>query len=304
MKRLITVWMVIVLFGTGYARAGTWTTLDLPGEIPHHSWITGISGNNLVGYTLYADVSNFLYNGTNWTSLDIPDALGSANVMDISGNNIVGYCHAGSSREHGLFYNSSSWTTLDVPDAGSGGATIMNGISGSNIVGYYQDASYNQHGFLYNTIGQTWTTLDVSGSNATAIFGIDSSNLVGEYQDGSGGHGFLYNTTTRIWTTIDKPGAIGSTRITGISGNNLVGINTSGYHGFLYNLPSNSWTELDAPGAYMTYIYGIDGDNVVGAYFSNNVEGIGCWHGFVYTIPEPATLLLLGLGAVMLRRKR
>jgi hypothetical protein len=44
----------------------------------------------------------------------------------------------------------------------------------------------------------------------------------------------------------------------------------------------------------------IDGSNIIGSYGDNtSIYG----HGFIYEIPEPSTLLLLGLGMVMLRRK-
>ncbi len=43
----------------------------------------------------------------------------------------------------------------------------------------------------------------------------------------------------------------------------------------------------------------IDGLNLVGAYS----DDYG-WHGFVYTIPEPATLLILGLGGLAIRHRR
>lgn len=52
-------------------------------------------------------------------------------------------------------------------------------------------------------------------------------------------------------------------------------------------------------GAMHTDPYAIDGDNVVGFYH----DGFR-YHGFVYVIPEPATLLLFGLGVVMLRTRR
>jgi hypothetical protein len=60
------------------------------------------------------------------------------------------------------------------------------------------------------------------------------------------------------------------------------------------------WTTLDAPGASSTYPYGVDGYHIVGYYYNETDVN----HGFVYTIPEPTTFVLLSLGAVMLRRKR
>ena len=49
MKKLITICVVIVLFGTGYVMAGTWTTLDMPGAIWTEAY--GIDGSNIVGGT-------------------------------------------------------------------------------------------------------------------------------------------------------------------------------------------------------------------------------------------------------------
>lgn len=48
----------------------------------------------------------------------------------------------------------------------------------------------------------------------------------------------------------------------------------------------------------MSALMGIDGSNIVGGYGDSTGS-----HGFLYAIPEPATLLLLGLGAAMVRRK-
>ena len=97
------------------------------------------------------------------------------------------------------------------------------------------------------------------------------------------------------------PGAI-RTYINGIDGSNLVGYYQDAqspyhYHGFLYN--GTNWTTLDFPGATATYISGIDGGNLVGMY----QNGSGS-HGFIYTIPEPATLLLLGFGLAIAAKRR
>jgi hypothetical protein len=70
-----------------------------------------------------------------------------------------------------------------------------------------------------------------------------------------------------------------------------------GTHSFLYD--GTNWIIIDKPGATRTFINGIDGSNIVGYY--QDTSGL---HGFLYTIPEPATLLLLGLGALIAVNRR
>lgn len=98
---------------------------------------------------------------------------------------------------------------------------------------------------------------------------------------------------------VDAPGEILRTDLRAIDGSNLVGFyrDLDGKdNGFIYN--GTTWTTLNMPGAGATRIFGIDGSHLVGYY---SVSGT---HGFVYEIPEPATLLLFGLGALMFRKRR
>jgi hypothetical protein len=44
---------------------------------------------------------------------------------------------------------------------------------------------------------------------------------------------------------------------------------------------------------------GIRGDSIVGSYKDSS----DVWCGFVYTICEPATLVLLGVGGMMMRKR-
>jgi hypothetical protein len=125
--------------------------------------------------------------------------------------------------------------------------------------------------------------------------GIDGSNVTGFY-NASGMHGFIYNGTG--WTTLDTPGTQGGTYATGIDGGNIVGYYSDGSvsHGFLYD--GTNWTTLKMPDGTDVFPMGIDGSIITGFY---NASGM---HGFLYTIPEPATLLLFGLGGLVFNRNR
>jgi hypothetical protein len=294
MKKVITV-CIVVLLGSGYAEAaGTWTQLDYPG-VGVDTLTLAVSGNIVAGEYSdnYGGGNRFIYNTTTkvWTTVNAPST-----IFGIDGSNIVGeYPISGGYNSRGYLYNitNQNWTFLDMPGAIS---TTIRGINGNNLVGYYTDNSGRTHGLLYDMSTQNWTTIDKPGASTTEILGLDGSNLVGSYDS----HGFIYSMTTNNWTTLDMPGEQ-STQIYGISGSNLVGITYSDgswySSNFLYD--GQNWTILAASGATEIYPMGISGNNVVGYFL-----GADFYHGFIYTIPEPATLLLLGLGGLILRKKR
>ena len=280
MKKLIIIFAAVVLFGTGFAKADTWATVDYPGA--SQTRIRDIDGGNLVGY--YNDNAGlshgFLRSGTTWATLDAPGASFTY-AYGIDGDNIVGYYEDASFQEHGFLYNitAQSWTNIPVEALG---------IDGDNIVGGNK---------IYNMATQTTTTLNMPGRDETEVYGIDGSNIVGYSSTkptdlGQQSSGFLYDGT--MWTSLAVPGtpAGQKTFATDIDGGNIVGFYSVAYsHGFLYN--GTKWTILDAPGATYTRVWGIDGDLLVGSYRDSSGEE----HGFVYEVPEPATALLLITGA-------
>ncbi|HBG28049.1 MAG: hypothetical protein A2Y10_17635 [Planctomycetes bacterium GWF2_41_51] len=82
--------------------------------------------------------------------------------------------------------------------------------------------------------------------------------------------------------------------------NDIAGvIGSAGDSGYLYNLDAQILLTLDFPGASYTWINGISGNKIVGSYL--DTSGI---HGFIATIPEPATIVLLSFGVVLMRRRK
>jgi hypothetical protein len=290
MKKLMTICGAIVLFCSGYAMAGTWTTIDMPGEEDTQPY--GISGSNIVGrYYGPSGHGSFLYSGTTWTTLDMPGTdpgTYSTRVSNIDGSNIVGayYGDDHSGYLHGFIYNGTTWATLDKPGAIQ---TIITGIDGSNIVGDYVDNAHMTHGFLYN--GTTWITLDAPGATETHILDISGSNIIVWGSDTP--ETFLYNGIT--WTPLSFIPVVYNPIPRGIDGSNIVGQYLN--HGFLYD--GTTCTTIDKPGATDTEIHGIDGIYLVGSYY----DGMSS-HGFIYTVPEPASAAIMILGATLIATKR
>jgi hypothetical protein len=317
MKRnfcLILVSLVAVFIcGASTHSFGQYTFTDISDPLGTDGTVAdGISGNNIVGnyYTSDGD-HGFLYNGSTYVSLN--DPLGTiTTARAISGNNVVGsYYNDGT--YSGFIYDGSTYATLNDPLATDG--TTPYGISGKDVVGTYQNAS-GTHGFLYN--GSTYSTLgNLPNTTGTTIpFGIDGNQIVGTYiaPDGNA-EGYVYNGTT--YTIIQDPMAAyitsgtnsnqqSGTEVSGISGNNIVGLYTDGsglMHGFLYN--GTNYVTIDdpneAPGG-LEEVSGVDGNNLVG--YDETRSG---FHAFEATpaVPEPSstTLFVLGLAGLAIYRR-
>ncbi len=287
MKKLIPIWLVTALFGGGYVwSADTWTTLDYPGA----SWtrIYSIDGCNLAGH--YYDgsrVHGFLYDGTDWTALDAPGSY-ETQILSIDGDNMIGN-YNDDTGDHSFLYNrtTSVWSPLDMPGAIS---TDAYGIDGSQIVGRYYDESGTENGFVYD--GITWSTFSMPEETMTGyLVGISGGNLIGRYHTEYGNYSFFYDGISWITLVAFIP--------QGIDGSNTVGYLSEGFvpqHNFYHY--GTILAFLDKPGATATYFQDISGSQIVGWY-----EDVLGSHGFLYTISEPGTVLLLGLGGLIIKRR-
>jgi len=300
--RLLKTWLLaaLTLFWADAAAQGTWVVLDFPGAESTSAF--GIDGHTIVGR--YGDSSGrthgFIYDGLGWITLDFPGAT-DTRLYAIEGSRIGGR-FTDASGTHGFLYDGTDWTTLDGPGAFR---TAVLGIEGQTAVGTYiisapEGPGAQAYGFSFD--GGDLRTIAKPGATFTVIAGIDGGKMVGHADY----HGFLYDGAT--WTDIEHPYARGPwfSFPHGIDGDNIVGTywgyrdaldgrpgEQPTYHGYFFD--GEAFRPLDFPGSLGTYPSGIDGVTIVGSYS----DGSGR-HGFIYTIPEPATILLLGLGGMVL----
>jgi hypothetical protein len=284
--------VVVVCFFSVCAEAVTYkfTPLDYPGAIMTAAF--GIDDGNIVGlYITSSFYGGFLYDGTNWTTLNPPDPALRCYPFDISGEKIVGEClDQSSTKDQGFLYNITTreWVLFDYPGTNPANhCTRFNSVDGNKIVGFSYDGYGGEYygGFIYDQGIPSWTPINYPGAFETFPIGTDGEKIVGTYCILVGTycerHAFL-RYDENGWATLDKPDA-DFTEPAAIDGKYVVGrfVDATGEHGFLYD--GTNWTLLDFPGAQVTNARGISGSKIVGHYTDTNNHG----HGFIATPINP-----------------
>jgi probable HAF family extracellular repeat protein len=270
------------------AAAYTFSQIDVPGAtltiakgINDAGQIVGLFDNS-------TGTHGFLDTGGNFTQIDVPGA-GSTEAYGInSAGQIVGRFDDSTGR-HGFLDTGGNFTQIDVPGATY---TQANGINDAGqIVGIFgapRNLGFHNLGFL--DTGGSFTPIDTGAALQTIAFGINNAGQIVGFSAEmiSSGQGFLYAGET--FTQIQVPG----TSDTEPSGINDAG-QIVGYPHFIYT--GGNFTQIDVPGADETFAYGI---NNVGQIVGTFRESDQSFHGFLATpvsaVPEPSSLLLLGLG--------
>jgi hypothetical protein len=273
--------------GFGQSSSGVFTNFAGPPGVPTllniagstTAMANGINDSNQVVGTVNGQAFSLFNNFQNFFMLNPASGATSETAFGINnGGLIVGqYATASGTLTPGFVYNDGAYTTLQ-PVSPVGGVLVVNaqGINNNGIVaGFYStnnttmpiDGNEPQHGFLYNTNTGTYRLVPdptVPSGNTfftTQLLGINDKGIVSGYvQDTKGDQfGFLYNSNTNSYTYLNDPDAA---LINGVQMTQITGINNSG--------------------------------EITGFYI--NSQGLA--EGFVATqsVPEPASLALLGIG--------
>ena len=275
-----TVALGAILAAAPSASAGvsgyTFTTISVPGS--SDTGFFGLGINNLgqiVGDYDFGQYG-FLYTRGNYSTFDVPGAIGTEPSAINDWGQIVGYycCDSGGGA-HGFLDTNRKFTNIDVP--GTVGSTFPTGINDRDqIVGSFFNTS-GEHAFL-DTRG-VFTIIDVPGAlpgGTFAPFGINNTGqIVGSYYNGVssyGRYGFL--DTRGVFTSIDVPGSV-FTETTGINDfGQIVGISCGGActtaPGFLDT--NGNFTFFNAPGAVYTFPEGINDLGQIIGFFTTARE--------------------------------
>jgi YD repeat-containing protein len=261
-----------------------------------------------------AQVSHgFIAQGGTFTSFDAPLAdttkVGAlrgtaAGGIDNAGTTVGVYSAGGA--QHGFIRDAAgSTTTLDI--AGHLDTQLIDINGSGQIIGSYADSHALLGGtsFLRSTTG-VLTTLAMPASTVSQAQGLnDAGTVVGAYYDAANVlHGYV-RAANGVYTTIDVPGA-DATIPSGINDAGwIVGEYDAGgvAHAYVRD-PQGAVATIDIPGATFTTGTGINGQ---GDFVGQFCDTANVCHGFLAApVPEPAawTLLMTGLGVVILRVRR
>jgi probable HAF family extracellular repeat protein len=226
---------------------------------------------------------------------------------------VAGGFYDTSGKSQAFYWDSSNGTQLlgnlnqnpiYAPQSQSEAAAINNN---GQVVGWADDTSNNDRAFLWDSANgmQNLGSLGTSGGNYSWSRGI---NDFGQVVGSSNNHAFL-------WDTIDGMQDIGT-----LGGNSAIAYDINNY-GQIVGQSSNSLSQnratlwdneatydlnvflpADSDFFLLTQAIGInDNGQIIGlGYLKSGYEGM-----FLMTpVPEPATIALLGLGGLLIRRKK
>jgi probable HAF family extracellular repeat protein len=271
--------LTFVFLAAGFAKAGTWKTIDVPGSI--YTVVSGINQNSdLVGN--FVDESGtqhgFLFSDGTFETIDPAGSIETLASGINDNRKVVGEYYETGFIGHGFLFDGVNYTTLDFPGATQ---TTAGGINNAGfVVGGYIDAQGKAHGFEWQN--GSFTTVDVPGAAGTFSFGINNRNFIsGTYQilrrSRLENHAYVLNSTggfRDIGAKLSANGINDSKVVVGSGGSGR-----SKVYGYRFALKTKVFRRMRFPGMPFTWCYGINNKlEIVGFYDDLDASR----HGFIW----------------------
>jgi hypothetical protein len=236
-----------------------------------------------------------------------PSGFTKSAAVGISGTQQVGSGSGSATggNSHALLWNGSAASYVDLHPSVFAGSNAV-GISGTQQVGLGYTIGGYEHALLWNGSAASFIDLNPSGFVWSIANGTSGTQQVGWGTPGEGYHALLWNGSAGSVIDLNPSGFVWSIAY-GTSGTQQVGSGMGSAtgdnnHALLWNGSADSYVDLHqflSSDFISSEALGIAGNGNIIGYAT---DSLGNTHAILWQVPEPATLLLLGLGAVILRR--
>jgi len=291
--------------------AASWVDLTPPGW--SYSEVRDVRNGVQAGWAADNAIRATLWNGNSmsFTSLH-PTGAEISMVAGLDGDTQAGSVDFGQNWRAGIWHGTAaSWTSMH-PQVQGIIFSIIHGAGGGQQVGHVTISGVGDRASLWMGTAASWVNLHPDIAEESYAFDSDSGQQVGQVQiEPIGFVASLWSGTAASWVNLNPNGAVYGKALGVHKGKQVGFVTLDGVErASLWSGTAESWVDLHSmmPSNYAgSQAFGVwhdaSGISVVGNAFNTLTQRREAvlW---VQSVPEPATLSVLGCGAILLLKKR